>query len=104
MSDINTGSNGMIKIKKRMVPYIILSVELIVFLGMYIAGVNGFITLYGLKADNEQYKKTVEVLEQEVASLEKQLRDFNSERFYKEKIAREELQMARPGEIIYYLK
>lgn len=78
-------------------------IELALFMGIYLLGP------YGIQAHKSEFKKInslskeIDKLSNDVYSLEIDISDFKSENFYKEKIAREELQMAYPGETVYYI-
>jgi cell division protein FtsB len=78
-------------------------VECVAFALIYICGSYGVRTLMALRADAQRVKSQVEVLQHEVAALEQELIAWNSHPFYKEKIAREQLHMAREGDTIFYL-
>lgn len=89
-------------IKKILVRFI-LCIEMCVFGYMYLYGKNGLQILQG-------QKKTLLVLEGEVAQLQKEISLLENDiyvwqtnDFYKEKIAREQLQMARKGDKLFYI-
>ena len=89
-------------IKKIFVRFL-LCVEMCVFGYMYLYGKNGLHIL-------QQQKKTLLVLEGEVAQLQKEtlllendIHVWQTNDFYKEKIAREQLQMARKGDKLFYI-
>jgi cell division protein FtsB len=44
------------------------------------------------------------VLKKEVQDLQEELVAWQTDPFYKEKVAREQLQMARPGEELFYIQ
>lgn len=80
-----------------------LCVEVMLLAAVYFYGSYGVQTLAQLRQDTARVEQEVGKLEQEVATLEHELNDWNSHPFYKEKVAREQLQMAREGDTIYYL-
>ena len=92
----------MIKIKKiAMRSFLVL--ELMAFGYIYMYGKNGMASLhkqrmilFGLEEHVMQIKNEIEVLEKEIYV-------WQSDDFYKEKIAREQLQMARKGDELYYI-
>ena len=77
--------------------------ELIIFVWIYLFGVHGFHHLVHLRTECEQVKQSAQQKQLEVDSLKEQIIAWNVHSFYKEKMAREQLQMARKGELIYYL-
>lgn len=88
---------------KQLLLRIFLLVEVIGFIALY------FFSPYGLKAhDKEQKKirlldKDLDKLTNDIIIIEKEIQEIKCHDFYKEKIAREELQMSYPNETIYYL-
>jgi len=78
-------------------------IEIFIFLGVYFFGGNGLQYLTRLKNENKQMHDQLQYLKQQMVALEKDIHDWNSNDFYKEKIAREKLQMARKGDQIYFL-
>jgi cell division protein FtsB len=88
---------------KKIFVRLLLCVEMCVFGYMYLYGNNGLHIL-------QQQKKTLLVLESEVAQLQKEtsllendIHVWQTNDFYKEKIAREQLQMARKGDKLFYI-
>ncbi|HZW61545.1 MAG TPA: septum formation initiator family protein [Candidatus Babeliales bacterium] len=80
-----------------------LCVEIMVLAAIYFYGSYGVQTLAQLRTETAVVEQEVMHLQQEVAILEHELNAWNSNPFYKEKVAREQLQMAREGDTIYYL-
>lgn len=78
--------------------------EVIVFGALYIYGSHGMKSLNALRDEVTVANAQVVSLQEEVTSLEKELNAWQHHPFYKEKIAREQLQMARAGDTIYYLR
>lgn len=91
------------KKQKRLVFPALFAIEVVVCLIFYCFGANGIQGLRTLQRVTEQSKQELALLETEVAGLESELYAFMHHSFYKEKIAREQLQMARKEEIIYYI-
>ena len=56
-----------------------------------------------LKKENAQSTRHLVQVKQELAGLQHELNTVRNDTFYKEKIAREQLQMARLGDQIFYL-
>jgi cell division protein FtsB len=80
----------------------LLGVEILCFFGMYWAGSNGLRSVWHARSMNIIKEQELLVLKNEVEDLKRQLHQWETEPFYKEKVAREQLQMARAGDMIYY--
>ncbi len=92
----------MIKFRRYRWVYGLLCVELIYFLMIYCVGANGIRAVRHAQNANSIQEQEVTQLKDEVENLKKELHQWETEPFYKEKEAREHLQMARPGDLIYY--
>lgn len=93
----------MMHVLKQKIIQLFFVIEVMVFAGVYLFGAQGIQALLRLKRDNNELDKEIKALQTEVAHLEQQIDVWNAHPFYKEKIAREQLQMARPDDQIYYL-
>ena len=71
--------------------------EMFVFFGIYFFGVDGLQKLCTLRDENMK-------LEAEVATLNQEIVAWNTDSFYKEKVAREQLQMACANDEIFFIK
>ncbi len=91
------------RLDKRIFLRVFLLLEVIVFLGFYVISPNGLPLLYSKQEDNQNIVHQITVLEKEVAALEKDIDAWNSDPFYKEKIAREQLHMMRPNDEVYVI-
>ena len=91
------------KIYKRTIVRLFFAVEVMVFVGVYLFGGNGLQYLRRLQNENQKLKNEIGTLEAEVKVIEQQIVAWQADDFYKEKIAREKLQMARKGDEIYFL-
>jgi len=81
-----------------------LSVEIIVFVSIYIFGSNGLQSLYKLQDENQSLSKEIFELQIELNEIDHQIADLNFNDFYKEKIAREQLQMVKKDDEVYILE
>jgi cell division protein FtsB len=79
------------------------AVEIVIFSGIYFFGAQGLHNVWRMQHENSNVQHTLTALQGEVAHLEQELYAWQHHPFYKEKLAREQLQMARPGEQIYYI-
>lgn len=77
--------------------------ELLIFSTVYSLGGQGLQTIYYMSQHNRQLQQDIVNLQHTVTALEQQLQYWQTDDFYKEQLAREQLQMARPQEQIYYL-
>jgi cell division protein FtsB len=93
----------MVKDIKKLTLRIFLALEIILFSLFYIFGSQGLQALMRLRHQNIILHNELESIQQDVKNLELELVDWRKNQFYKEKIAREQLQMARPEEDIYFL-
>ena len=88
---------------RRMVARLIFVGQLVVFVWVYLFGVHGFSHLRSLKQTCHEIESAVISKEHEIAHLQQEIIDWNVHSFYKEKMAREQLQMARKGEVVYLI-
>lgn len=91
------------KLSKPHVARIFLGLESIIFFGFYFAGSNGILNMYNLKADIVHLNAGMVILKQEICQLQNNFELQQNHPFFQEKIAREQLQMARANEEIYLL-
>jgi len=92
-----------LKIYKRTILRLFFAIEIVIFVGVYLFGGNGLQYLTRLKSENSTLYFEILSLKKDISNLEKQIEDWQSNDFYKEKYARERLQMAKKGEVIYFL-
>lgn len=78
--------------------------ECVVFFGFYLFGSRGLPQIRALRAENKQHIDDIMTLENDIILLQKEIDDWNTYPFYKEKIAREELQLINPGDTVYFVK
>ena len=91
------------KIYKRTILRLFFAVEIVIFVSVYLFGGNGLQYLTRLKSENNSLYFEIVSLKKDITELEKQIEDWQSNDFYKEKYARERLQMAKKGEMIYFV-
>ena len=78
-------------------------VEIIIFAGFYIFGTNGITALMHMKKDIAVLDQQVIQLKGDVTHLQSTIALQKKHPFFQEKIAREQLQMARADEEIYLI-
>lgn len=88
---------------KRLILRTLFATELVLFIWVYFSGTHGFRCLIDIRDDCNRLKNKISCKRQEVNTLKQQILSWNAHSFYKEKMAREQLQMARKDELIYYL-
>lgn len=79
-----------------------LAVQVFVLSYAYVQGKNGMRDVYAMQKDTEKAQEQVAVLAQEIDRLKSDIATWDANPFYKEKIAREHLHMARRGDMVYY--
>lgn len=92
----------MVHIKKMFMKVLLLT-EMVLFGHVYLFGNNGMKALQVQKNVVEDLKKDIMILSEEITQLEKEMYVWQTDDFYKEKVAREQLQMARKGDELFYI-
>jgi cell division protein FtsB len=92
----------MVKMKKILMKSLLV-LEMAAFGHIYFFGNSGIKALQGHKKVVEDLKKDIMVLDDEIVQLEKEIYVWQTDDFYKEKVAREQLQMARKGDELFYI-
>ena len=87
--------------KKRTILRLFFTTEIILFSWFYWYGPHGMQAVAHIVAENYKIEEQIRVVKQKVAELEKLVVAWQTNDFLKEKIAREQLQLAREGEEIY---
>lgn len=77
--------------------------EIVVFSLVYLFGSNGIAKVRVLERETNVIQQEIIMLESEFDTLNQAIIAWNTHSFYKEKIAREELQFAKEGDEIYYI-
>ncbi len=88
---------------KRLCSRLLFVGELAIFGWVYLFGLHGFSYLHHLKADCQAIEQQIACTSQEVNQLKETVIAWNVHPYFHEKIAREQLQMARKDERVYYL-
>jgi cell division protein FtsB len=70
---------------------------------LYFFSTNGIEALQKQRAVVTHLEKNVVELKKEIEHLEQEMHAWQTDDFYKEKIAREQLQMARKGDELFYI-
>lgn len=80
----------------------LLYAEMIVLGVFYLWSPHGVQSVTRLTHECEEVEQQIINVKHAIAALEREVDEWESEPFYKEKIAREQLQMARKNEVIYH--
>lgn len=81
----------------------LLALVIVVLLVHNIFGAHGFLALHHTRGEMERTELELQKLDKENLELEQEVKDLKSDPRLIEKIAREEIRLARPGEIIIRL-
>lgn len=90
-------------ITKRHLLRIFFLIEIAIFIGIYVFSSQGLQTLHRMKHENKEVELRIADLQKEIKDLEAEVDEWQNNSFYKEKIAREQLQMAKKGDQVYFL-
>lgn len=88
---------------KKIIMRTVLGIEFFTFAWLYVYGPHGLQMLGRMKHENHILEQHVQTLQDDVRDFENKIVAWNAYPFYKEQVAREQLQMARKDEIIYYI-
>lgn len=77
--------------------------EILIFSWFYYAGANGLCAVQELSKENCEVEMSITQVKKEIEDADKAITCWSSDDFYKEKMAREELHMAREDEKIYLI-
>lgn len=91
------------KVTKKILLRVCFAVEMGACAFFYLFGAQGMSTLYRMKQVNNQLAMQVSDVRSSVQQLEMQIALWQTNDFYKEKKAREQLQMAHADDIVYYV-
>jgi cell division protein FtsB len=80
-----------------------LSLEVLGSIGVYMGGSAGITLVWQLDHGNEMMEKKIDELKNENEQLILAIDEWDKYPFYKEKIAREQLQMAAPEDELYVI-
>lgn len=78
-------------------------VEILLFAGLYFLSPHGYTMINELKKENQLLEEKITTQQQEIEKLSEKIHTWNTSTLKKEKIAREELQMAHKDDIVYFL-
>lgn len=88
---------------KKIIMRLLLMVEMAALGYLYFFGTNGIEALQKQRGVVVNLEKNVVNLKHEIEQLEQEIYAWQTDDFYKEKVAREQLQMARKGDELFYI-
>lgn len=91
------------KSPKQIILRTIFALEVVLFTSVYWFGAHGIVALQELQQEHATIVHEMEQYRIEIAALEQEVAAWQTEPFYAEKVAREQLQMARAQEEVYFL-
>ncbi len=88
---------------KKLLLRLFFTTEILLFGWFYYYGVRGVVAVQELKTENDEIAVQVASLQTEIGAVDAQIIAWNTDDYFTEKIAREQLQMAREGDEIYVI-
>jgi len=88
---------------KQMIARGVFLIELCALVILYLYGNHGLQNICKLERENTILTKETQRMAHEIDALEHEIAAWNHDSFYKEKVAREQLQMAYKGDEVYYI-
>ena len=88
---------------KKICMRLLLLVEMAGFGYLYVYGANGMQVLAQQREVVVELERNVIALKGDIEKLEEEMYAWQTDDFYKEKVAREQLQMARKGDELFYI-
>jgi cell division protein FtsB len=88
---------------KKIFMRLLLMAEMVALGYLYFFGTNGIEVLQKQRVAVVNLEKNVVELKSEIEKLEQEIYAWQTDDFYKEKVAREQLQMARKGDELFYI-
>jgi cell division protein FtsB len=96
-------SSRKVKLGHRLL-YGILCLEIMLTLYAFLLGSKGMPQLRTLSTQQHALQHTINTLDHDIKQLEDRIAQWLRYSFYREKIAREQLQMARTNDIVYFIQ
>ena len=108
MNHVNTFKKGVhmtisVRHIKRTSLRFLFGLEILLFCWVYLLGPHGIQILWCMRQENEQALCELNEISGQVKVLGDEIAAWGAHAFYKEKVAREQLQMARADDIVYLL-
>ena len=90
-------------VTKRSLLWFFVGAEVSIFITMYLFGSHGIQKMRSLKKELVQVQAQKAVIQSEIDELSVTIHQWKTNDFHAEKLAREQLQMARPAEQLYVI-
>lgn len=87
---------------KQLIGRLVFAVWVLIFLVYYLIGSQGVLYGWRVMAENDLLQQQIVMLEKQREQLSNDIALWQREPFVKEAMARERLQLARPGDMVYY--
>lgn len=88
---------------KKLIGQLFFGTWLVIFIVHYAAGSRGLVYGWRAQRENANLVQRVAQLQSEIAHLHEQVSAWQTDRFYLQRLAREQLQLARDGDTVYYV-
>ncbi len=88
--------------RKRSFFRLFFTAEVLVFSWFYFYGAQGVFAVAQIGRENKDIEEKIKLIRNDIAELQSTIVAWQSDSFYKEKIARENLQMAKVDEQVYF--
>ena len=89
---------------RTLVRFVIFLIPTVFFLNLFICGENGILYYVSLRREVEIERQSVVEVKKELAKIRQDISNLESDDFYLEKSAREDLIMGKEGELVYLVK
>lgn len=89
--------------RKKLIGRVVFFSWVVLFLVHYVVGSQGLLYGWRMKSENDALKQEIAGLECAVTQVRTEIGHFKNEPFFKEQLARQQLQLARAGETVYYV-
>jgi cell division protein FtsB len=92
----------MLHVKKMIMPFLLFS-EIAIFVIFYAMGSNGLQAILRLQKENNSLSQDIDRLSFETSQLEFEIKEWNTYPWYKEQVARQDLQLGYSNEELFLL-
>lgn len=79
------------------------ALQIICWAGYYVFGENGIFAMRTIAQENGGVLHQIDCIKQDIKNIEQEIIAWQTDLFYVEKVAREQLQMAKEGEELYFI-
>lgn len=79
------------------------ALQIVGWAGYYVFGENGLYAMRAIAKENDEVLHHIDQIKQDIKNIEQEIIAWQTDLFYVEKVAREQLQMAKEGEELYFI-